>query len=92
MNGLKKNKDTEESRKFWEYVEKTAAEVSIWPDWKKGGSANVHEQEQSQINPGILPDESVLNTSSGLTSEYKTTHNFCALLFLSILFCVNGFL
>ena len=32
---MKKNLDTEENRKFWEFVEKTAKEVESWPDWMK---------------------------------------------------------
>jgi hypothetical protein len=34
---LRKNKDTVENREFWEYVEKTSAEVQNWPAWKIGG-------------------------------------------------------
>lgn len=30
-----KNKSTPEGRKFWEAVEKTAAEVKTWPSWKR---------------------------------------------------------
>jgi hypothetical protein len=34
---LKRNKQDEASREFWDFVDRTAQEVSSWPDWKKGG-------------------------------------------------------
>ena len=27
---------SEESRKFWAHVEKSAKEVATWPEWKRG--------------------------------------------------------
>ena len=39
-NSVKKivrNMSTEESRKFWEAAERTAAEVETWPAWKRAG-------------------------------------------------------
>lgn len=33
---LTKDKSTPENREFWAFVEKTAAEVATWPDWKTG--------------------------------------------------------
>lgn len=33
---LTKDKSTPENREYWEFIEKTAAEVRTWPDWKTG--------------------------------------------------------
>jgi hypothetical protein len=33
---LRKNKADENSRQFWDYVERTAQAVKTWPDWKRG--------------------------------------------------------
>lgn len=30
-----KRRDTEEGRRYWDFVEKEAAEVSQWPEWKR---------------------------------------------------------
>jgi hypothetical protein len=32
-----RNLSTEESREYWAAAERTAAEVSTWPDWKRAG-------------------------------------------------------
>lgn len=37
---LVKNRSTPENAKFWDHVEKVAAEVDKWPDWKKGSATN----------------------------------------------------
>jgi hypothetical protein len=34
---MKKNKDTEENRAFWKFVEDTAERVSHWPKSQGGG-------------------------------------------------------
>jgi hypothetical protein len=35
MSNLKKKKDDEESKRFWETAEKAAREVAEWPAWKR---------------------------------------------------------
>lgn len=35
-SGLKRNTSTEESRKFWDGVDRTAARVDSWPAWMRG--------------------------------------------------------
>lgn len=34
MSKVRKD-DTEETREFWEFVDKTSEEVKSWPEWKK---------------------------------------------------------
>jgi len=36
-NKIIRNMSTPESRKFWEEVEKSAAETALWLAWKKAG-------------------------------------------------------
>lgn len=37
---LKRNTDDPEARAYWEFVDKTAAEVATWPAWKRGIDMN----------------------------------------------------
>jgi hypothetical protein len=34
------NKDTEENREYWAFVEKTSDEVRKWPAWMRGDYSN----------------------------------------------------
>jgi hypothetical protein len=38
-----KVKDTPEQRAYWEFIERTAAEVNQWPEWMRGGSRAVED-------------------------------------------------
>jgi hypothetical protein len=47
---LKKKIDSEDDRRYWEYVEQTSKEVEeTYPAWKKGGE---------KTNSGVSQDES----------------------------------
>lgn len=41
VSGLSRDMSTPENRAFWAHVEKNAAEVATWPEWKKVGIAIV---------------------------------------------------
>ena len=46
---LKKKMDSDENRRYWEYVERTAREVEeTFPDWKKGGEKTNSTDSQSE--------------------------------------------
>lgn len=38
-----KVKETPEQRAYWDFIEKTAAEVNQWPEWMRGGSRAVED-------------------------------------------------
>jgi hypothetical protein len=40
---LKKNTTDESGKQFWSYVERAAARVKDWPEWKRGGAAELSE-------------------------------------------------
>jgi len=60
---LKKNKADRESKQFWEYVERTAAEVETWPDWKKGIVA------RPAAEPGSATEEQTASSPEGRPSQ-----------------------
>lgn len=55
---IKRNTDSEESKKFWEYVDKAAKEVDSWPEYKKHslckrGDCIFHPKEDCRPNNGL---------------------------------------
>lgn len=46
QQGLKRRIDTPESREFWEYVDKAAAEVDSWDEDRKRAAFNL-------VSPGL---------------------------------------
>ena len=48
MPKIKRNLDTQESRDFWAHVDKCAAEVATWPEWKRVG---ISEPPQMRSTP-----------------------------------------
>jgi hypothetical protein len=61
---LRKNTDTEENKKYWDFVEKTAHEVSAWPEWMRGASCVSTQKQAGDEKPSsrnsnaLTPDES----------------------------------
>lgn len=54
---IKRNTKTEESRKFWEGVDRTAARVDAWPAWMKGEAMADREHIETQLRRnGCTPD------------------------------------
>jgi hypothetical protein len=49
---LSKRLDDEESKEYWEFVEKTAEEVAKWPSWLFGDdrAGNVKERESAKFS------------------------------------------
>ncbi len=52
---LRKNKDDQSSREFWDYVEKTAAKVKNRPDWKRGIVVSGKEEKTKKIEEPETP-------------------------------------
>ena len=48
MKKIVRNMDTESSQEFWNSAEENAAEVRMWPDWKRAG-INVSDMRQDMI-------------------------------------------
>jgi hypothetical protein len=53
MKKLVRNMSTDDNRAFWESAQKAAAEVRMWPDWKRAG-INV-AQVRAEPRPTDLP-------------------------------------
>lgn len=49
MNQQHRNNSDEESKKRWEFIDRVAATVDDWPDWKKAeiSPSKFHNQEQT---------------------------------------------
>lgn len=43
-----KNRDNEESNRFWDSARKVSLEVAKWPDWKRENSTDVIEPKDEQ--------------------------------------------
>lgn len=63
---LVRNMDTPESRKFWEDVERTAAEVRTWPDWKRAGINESSTRETPRRTPRKRTTDAAKSNSAAL--------------------------
>lgn len=52
-----KNKDDQESRKFWSHVEAVAKEVETWPQWTGNRSQQPQEHEAESSTEGEDSDQ-----------------------------------
>lgn len=48
MQFLTQNNDTEENRKFWDYVHQVTKEVARWPKWKRDLKITQYPEEINQ--------------------------------------------
>lgn len=50
--GLTRDRSTAGNREFWDYAERTAAEVRGWPAWKSGKRVEAMRGEESANHDG----------------------------------------
>ena len=47
---INKNKEGQENRVHWEFVESTSNRVDKWPPWKLGATTTVHDEPRRETN------------------------------------------
>lgn len=69
--GIGKDKTTPENREFWEFVERTSAEVAAWPTWK--GGDRPPPSDRGNAGPVSTPDKRPGSTPGGgqMTATYS---------------------
>jgi hypothetical protein len=70
---LIRNTSTPEGKAFWEGVEKSAAEVRTWPDWKRAGINVAERREHPRMTPE-LREKLVLSTE---VQSLRDTYRAC---------------
>lgn len=73
---LKRNNATDESRQFWENVDKTAARVDAWPGWMEG-DASVKPAPLDKANLLELLDKA-LDAAYAEGMEYAADQEGCS--------------
>jgi hypothetical protein len=64
---LAKDKSTPENREYWDFVEKTAAEVATWPAWKTG-----RKETTVELNDAIERVERLERHADWLMRSYQS--------------------